>query len=125
MFANVLRDQDSQPGWVIPKTQKMVQDAALLNTLHYKVRVKWSNPGNGVVPSPTPRCSSYWKGSLRVTLEEGCHLYLLYTFTRPLHRSRMRHKINLFLKLSLTGLNSEFSFSLTSCHTKVWEHSLP
>ena len=26
-------------------------------------RVKWSNPGNGVAPSPTPRCSSCWKGS--------------------------------------------------------------
>ena len=31
-------------------------------------RLKWSNPGNGVVPSLTPQCSSYWKGSLRVTL---------------------------------------------------------
>ena len=28
------------PGPVIPKTQKMVLDAALLNTLHYKVRIK-------------------------------------------------------------------------------------
>ena len=26
-------------------------------------RVKWSNPGNEVATSPTPRCSSYWKGS--------------------------------------------------------------
>ena len=28
-------------------------------------------------------------------------------------------------KLSLTGLNSEFSFSEASCHTKVKEPSLP
>ena len=28
------------PGRVIPKTQKMVLDAALLNTQHYKVRIK-------------------------------------------------------------------------------------
>ena len=28
------------PGRVIPKTQKMVLDAALLNTQHYKLRVK-------------------------------------------------------------------------------------
>ena len=36
-------------------------DATLLNTQHYKVRIKgkWSNPGNKVAPSPTPRCSSY------------------------------------------------------------------
>ena len=30
----------SVPGWVIPKTQKMVLDASLLNTQHYKVRIK-------------------------------------------------------------------------------------
>ena len=28
------------PGWVIPKTLKMVLDASLLNTQHYKVRIK-------------------------------------------------------------------------------------
>ena len=33
------------------------------------LRVKWSNLGKGVAPSPTPRCSSYWKGILRVTLD--------------------------------------------------------
>ena len=27
---------------VIPKTQKMVLDATLLNAQHYKLRVKWS-----------------------------------------------------------------------------------
>ena len=32
----------------------------------YVSRVKWSNPGKGVAPSPTLRCSSYWKGSLLV-----------------------------------------------------------
>ena len=44
------------PGGVIPKTQKMVLDASLLNTQQYKVgsRVKWSNTGKGVAPSPTP-----------------------------------------------------------------------
>ena len=33
-------DQGSIPGRVIPKTQKMVPDAALLRTQHYKVRIK-------------------------------------------------------------------------------------
>ena len=32
-------------------------------------RVKWSNPGKGVAPFPTPRCSSYWKGSLLLALD--------------------------------------------------------
>ena len=30
----------SIPGWVIPKTKKMVLDAALLNTQYYEVRTK-------------------------------------------------------------------------------------
>ena len=59
MFANCPGDKGSILGRVIPKTEKMVFDAALLNTQLYKV--KWNNPGNGVASSPTPRCSSYWK----------------------------------------------------------------
>ena len=61
VFVNGLGDWGSIPGQVIPKTQKMVLDTALLSTQQYKVRimVKWSNPGNEVAPSPTPWCSSY------------------------------------------------------------------
>ena len=40
VFANGPRDLGSIPGRVIPKTQKMVLDASLLNTQHYKVRIK-------------------------------------------------------------------------------------
>ena len=40
MFANGPGDLASIPGRVIPKTQKMVLDASLLNTRHYKVRIK-------------------------------------------------------------------------------------
>ena len=40
VFANDPGDLGSIPGRVIPKTQKMVLDAALLNTQHYKVRIK-------------------------------------------------------------------------------------
>ena len=61
VFANDPGDQGSIPGRVIPKTKKMLPDAALLNTQHYKVRVKgkmeqfweWSS-------APlAPRCRSY------------------------------------------------------------------
>ena len=45
--------------------------------IKYVSRVKWSNPGKGVVPFPTPRCSSYWKKSLRSPLTKGRQLYLL------------------------------------------------
>ena len=40
VFANGLRDQGSISGRVIPKTQKIALDASLLNTQHYKVRIK-------------------------------------------------------------------------------------
>ena len=60
-FSSGRGDEGSIPGRVIPKTQKMVIDVSLLNTKHYKVQIKsmWSNPGKLVVPSPTPRCSTY------------------------------------------------------------------
>ena len=42
-----------------------------LSIIWYGSRVKWSNLGKGVAPSPTPRCSSYRKGNLRVILDHG------------------------------------------------------
>ena len=82
VLANGPRDLGSVPGRVILKTQKMVLDASLLNTQHYKVgsRVKRSNPGKVAAPSSTPQCSSYQKRSLRVTLDYGHHLYF-YIFS--------------------------------------------
>ena len=40
VYANGPGDWSSIRGRVIPKTQKVVLDAALLNTQHYKVRMK-------------------------------------------------------------------------------------
>ena len=40
VFVNGPGDQSSIPGRAIPKTQKMVLDATLLNIQHYKVRIK-------------------------------------------------------------------------------------
>ena len=40
VFANGPGDLGSIPGRIIPKTQKMVLDAYLLNTQHYKVGIK-------------------------------------------------------------------------------------
>ena len=39
-FTNGPGDRGSIPGWVIPKTLKMVLDTYLLNTQYYKVRIK-------------------------------------------------------------------------------------
>ena len=85
MFANGPGDLGSIPGRVIPKTQKMVLDASLLNTQHYKVRIKGKveQSREGVAPSPTLWCSSYRKGSLRVTLDYGRQLYFLFLTWEP------------------------------------------
>ena len=40
VFANGLGDWGSIPGQVMQKTQKMVFVTTLLNTQHYKVRIK-------------------------------------------------------------------------------------
>ena len=79
-FANGLEDWGSIPSRVIPKTQIIVPDATLFSTQHYKVRIKRKveQSRNGVAPSPTLRCGSYWKRSCQVTLEKGRQLYLLY-----------------------------------------------
>ena len=78
VFANGLGDRGSILDRAIPKNQEMVLDAALLNTQHYKVLIKskWNNPVNGVAPSPTPLCRTYWKGSLQVILDYSQPTYL-------------------------------------------------
>ena len=43
-----------------------------LSNTRYVSMVKWSNLGKGVAPSPTPRCSRYWKGSFLVAIDYGC-----------------------------------------------------
>ncbi len=84
MFANGPVNRSSIPGRVIPKTQKwyLIPPCLAFSTIRWGSRVKWSNPGKGVAPSPAPRWSSYWKGSLRVTLDYSRQLYftLLYIY---------------------------------------------
>ena len=61
VFANGRGDRGSFPGRVIPKTQRMVLNASLFDTQHYKVKIKGKVEQfrDGLVPFPTPRCSSY------------------------------------------------------------------
>ena len=62
------------------RLKKLYLMPPLLNTQHYKVRIKGKveQSREGVAPSLTHWCSSYRKGSLRVTLDYGRQLYLLY-----------------------------------------------
>ena len=83
VFANGPGGLGSILGHVISKTLKMVLDTSLtLSNIRYVSRVKWNNPGKGVAPFHTPRCSSYRKGSLRVALDYGRQLYFFtYCYT--------------------------------------------
>ena len=57
-----------------------------------------------------------------VRIDPSQRVSCIYIY-QPLRSGRIWHKVN-FFKRSLTGLNSEFSFSLTSCLTKAEEPSL-
>ena len=65
VFANGPGDLGSIPGRVIPKTQKMdlMPPCLTLNIIRYGSRVKWSNPGKGVAPYPTPCVVAIEKGA--------------------------------------------------------------
>ena len=78
VFTNGPGNLGSIPDRVIPKTQKkkkkkkkgyLMPLCLTLSIIRYGSRVKWSNPGEGVAPSPTPWCSSHQKGGLQVTLD--------------------------------------------------------
>ena len=60
VFVSGPGDRGSIPGRVIPKTQKMVLYAALLNTQHYKAQIKGKVQQSSEWSSafPTPPCSS-------------------------------------------------------------------
>ena len=119
VFANGPGDPGSIPGRVIPKTQKMVLDASLLNTQHYKVRIKGKveQSRERVALSPTPWCSSYRKGSLRVTLDFGRQLYLQSLFLSHIHTPSFSISFSFtvifhFFPSQISPYLSLFSFSL-------------
>ena len=79
VFASGPGDLGSIPGRVIPKTQKMVLDASLLNTRHYKVRIK-SKVGQSREKSSTPLhlgVVAIEKGAFGSPSTKGRQLYLL------------------------------------------------
>ena len=56
-LANGPGDRDSIPGRDLAKTQKIVLDAALLNTQYYKVRIKGKVEQSGECSSTLPYTS--------------------------------------------------------------------
>ena len=89
----------------------LIPSCLTLSNIRYVSRVKWSNPGKGVAPSPTPGCYSYWKGSLRVTLDYGRQLYLFtLKFKKYLHKQENREQLEGFFKYFFYSFNCCFIF---------------
>ena len=124
VFTNGPGDLGSIPGWIITETQKwhLMAPCLILSIIRDGSRVKWSNPGKGIAPSPTSWCSSYRKGRLGITLDYVCLLYLLPIFTNI--SAREGYDTRSIFKRSLADLNSEFSFSYTNCLDRAEEPSL-
>ena len=78
VFANCQGEQGSIPGRVIQKTQNwyLIHSCLKLSIVSLGSRVKWSNPGKGVVPFRTPRYSSYWKRNFLFALDYCRQLYI-------------------------------------------------
>ena len=57
VFARSPGQRDLIRGWVIPKTQKMVLNTSLLNTQHYKVRIKGKVEQSSEMSSALPYTS--------------------------------------------------------------------
>ena len=70
-----------------------------LRSSHTKNFKNGTYKGKGVGPFPTPRCISYRKGNLRVTLDYGHQLYLLTTLD-----------LYLFIMLSVQQGGSKYLF---------------
>ena len=70
-----------------------------LSIIRYVSRVKWSNPGSGEAPFPTPTCNRYWKGSLRVALDYGRQLYLVRSTSQVVYFSKERTQLFLFFSV--------------------------
>ena len=56
----------------------LIPPCLTLSIIRYLSRIKWSNPEKGVVPSP--RCSSYWKGSFRLQTPTLLTSLLIYIY---------------------------------------------
>ena len=65
VFANGPGDLGSIPGYVIPKTLKIVLFTSLLNTQRYKVRIK------GKVERSRERCSAFSYTLVVVAIKKG------------------------------------------------------
>ena len=100
----------------------MVLDASLLNTQHYKVRIKGKveQSREGVAPSPTHWCSSYRKGSLRVTLDYGRQLYFLLILANKVELCDSATFIRLAIVLVFIFISPVISSNI-HCYSNIFQ----
>ena len=97
------------------KKRYLIPSCLTFSVISYVSRVKCSNPRKGVAPSPKPRGSSYWKGSLRVTLDYGRQLYtyiLAYKYTLPLQSDMLTQRSFIYRHLKLCKLLLAFFLAI-------------
>ena len=105
----------------------LIPPCLTLSIIRYVSRVKWRNLRKGVAPSLTPRCRSYWKGSLQVTFDYSRQLYFF------LHSSVCEFIFERGFGLWIYVLGSRSSFlifffselrfgfdSFVLCHVNQW-----
>ena len=112
MFDNEPGDQSLIPGRVIPKTKKMLLDAAKLNTSIIRYRYGWRE----VVPFPTPPFCCKWKWGLHVTLDNRWPTTAIYRQLILIKRS----SLTLYRQPSLSFICSDGSFRQRPISTHSW-----
>ena len=91
----------------------LIPPCLTLSDIRYVSRVKWSKPGKGVASSPTPRCSSYRKGSLLVALDYGRQQLFIYESRGEIvawERQKIEPELQgftPFLSASFTGVGAD------------------
>ena len=93
------------------------------STQYYKVGIKgkWNNPGKEIVPSPTPRCSSYWIESFQVTLDYVNYICVrvdIYTYTYISScRATSRDLLTISRHTSLSSISHTYIYIYIYAHT--------
>ena len=91
----------------------LIPPCLTLSNIRYVSKVKWNNPEKGIAPSPTLRCSSYWKGSLLVTLDYVRQLYFTSLNVKTVLFQAIRFSIST-LFISIWLINKTLSGATTS-----------
>ena len=91
------------------KKQHLIPHCLTFSIIRYVSRVKWSNPEKGVASSPILRCSSYWKGGLRVANLYYIYIYIIFNYNEILTVAIDRIQAFVSLKLTTDSLHLRIS----------------